>query len=83
MSLLACAYLSVQYLLALGRVSFVFLLAIAAVVEPLLLRDRRGRSSPTWRSGCRGLQLVLAPAVFAIVLRNARRGACGAAVARA
>jgi len=37
MTLLACAYLSVQYLLALGRSSFLWLLGVAAVVEPLSL----------------------------------------------
>jgi O-antigen/teichoic acid export membrane protein len=37
MTLLACAYLSVQYLLALGRTSFLLLLGAAAVAEPLLL----------------------------------------------
>jgi O-antigen/teichoic acid export membrane protein len=37
MTLLACAYLSVQYLLALGRASFLWLLAIAAIAEPVLL----------------------------------------------
>lgn len=37
MSLLACAYLSVQYLLALGRVRFVGLLAVGVVAEFALL----------------------------------------------
>jgi O-antigen/teichoic acid export membrane protein len=37
MTLLACAYLSVQYLLALGRASFLWLLAVAAIAEPVLL----------------------------------------------
>ena len=38
MSLLACAYLSVQYLLALERANFLWALAVAAVAEPLLLQ---------------------------------------------
>jgi glycosyltransferase involved in cell wall biosynthesis/O-antigen/teichoic acid export membrane protein len=37
MALLACAYLSVQYLLALGRSSFVWVLAVAAALEIGLL----------------------------------------------
>jgi O-antigen/teichoic acid export membrane protein len=37
MTLLACAYLSVQYLLALGQASFLWLLGVAALAEPLLL----------------------------------------------
>jgi O-antigen/teichoic acid export membrane protein len=37
MALLACTYLSVQYLLALGRSSFVWMLAAAAVTEVVLL----------------------------------------------
>jgi O-antigen/teichoic acid export membrane protein len=38
MTLLACAYLSVQYLLALERANFLWALGIAAVAEPLLLQ---------------------------------------------
>src|SRR5947208_12719197 len=38
MSLLACAYLSVQYLLALERANFLWALGVAAVAEPLLLQ---------------------------------------------
>jgi len=37
MALLACAYLSVQYLLALGRSSFIWVLAVAAALEIGLL----------------------------------------------
>jgi glycosyltransferase involved in cell wall biosynthesis/O-antigen/teichoic acid export membrane protein len=37
MALLACAYLSVQYLLALGRSSFIWVLAAGALAEVLLL----------------------------------------------
>jgi O-antigen/teichoic acid export membrane protein len=70
MSLLAWGYLSVQYLLALGRANFVLLLALAAVVEvPLLLAV--GAQLTDVAAVIAGLQLVLAPAVFALVLRNA------------
>ena len=37
MALLACAYLAVQYLLAIGRVSFIGVLGVAAAAEVLLL----------------------------------------------
>jgi O-antigen/teichoic acid export membrane protein len=37
MALLACAYLSVQYLLALGHSRFLWVLAVAALLEPLLV----------------------------------------------
>jgi hypothetical protein len=37
MTLLACTYLAAQYLLALGRSAFVWLLAVAAAVEIGLL----------------------------------------------
>ena len=37
MALLACTYLSVQYLLALGRASFIWILAVAVVVEVALV----------------------------------------------
>jgi glycosyltransferase involved in cell wall biosynthesis/O-antigen/teichoic acid export membrane protein len=70
MSLLAWAYLSVQYLLALGRVSFVILLALAPPVELALLLAV-GASLTDVATVMVGLQCVLAPAVFAIVLRSA------------
>ena len=37
MAMLACAYLSVQYLLAMGRASFIWVLGVAAVMEVILL----------------------------------------------
>jgi hypothetical protein len=72
MSLLAWAYLSVQYLLALGRSSFVILLAIAPPVE-LALLILVGAQLTDVASVLAALQLVLAPAVFALVLRSAAR----------
>jgi glycosyltransferase involved in cell wall biosynthesis/O-antigen/teichoic acid export membrane protein len=72
MSLLAWAYLSVQYLLALGRASFVILLAIAPPVE-LALLVLVGAQLTDVASVLAALQLVLAPAVFWLVLRTAAR----------
>lgn len=37
MTLLAIAYLTVQYMLALGRTSFLWVLGVVAVIEPILL----------------------------------------------
>lgn len=37
MTLLACAYLSVQYLLAMGRAAFIWVLAAAIAVEVVVL----------------------------------------------
>ncbi len=70
MSLLAWAYLSVQYLLALGRVSFVVLLGLAPPVELALLLAV-GANLTSVATVLVALQCVLAPAVFAIVLRSA------------
>ena len=70
MSLLAWAYLSVQYLLALGRVSFVILLAVAPPVE-LALLVTVGAQLTEVAPVLVALQLVLAPAVFWLVLRSA------------
>jgi O-antigen/teichoic acid export membrane protein len=71
MSLLAAGYLGVQYLLALGRWSFVLMLALAAVVELVVL--------VVVDSGLVGVALVLvavqvvvAPALFVLVLRSAQ-----------
>jgi glycosyltransferase involved in cell wall biosynthesis/O-antigen/teichoic acid export membrane protein len=72
MSLLAWAYLSVQYLLALGRSSFVILLAIAPPLE-LALLVLVGAELAEVASVLAALQLVLAPAVFWLVLRTAAR----------
>jgi glycosyltransferase involved in cell wall biosynthesis/O-antigen/teichoic acid export membrane protein len=70
MSLLAWAYLSVQYLLALGRVSFVWLLVLAPPVELALLLAV-GAKLTSVATVLVAMQCVLAPAVFAIVLRSA------------
>jgi glycosyltransferase involved in cell wall biosynthesis/O-antigen/teichoic acid export membrane protein len=72
MSLLAWAYLSVQYLLALGRVNFVFLLALAPPVE-LALLAAVGAELTEVAFVLAGLQLLLAPSVYCLVLRSAAR----------
>jgi O-antigen/teichoic acid export membrane protein len=70
MSLLACTYLAVQYLLALGRVSFLIPLAIVPPVE-LALLVAVGAQLTGVALVIAALQLVLAPAVLGLVLRAA------------
>ncbi len=68
-----------QYLLALGRSAFVLMLGLAAVVE-LVLLTLVGAALVDVALVLVGLQLVLAPAVFALVFRSANRMARGAVV---
>ena len=79
MALLASAYLSVQYLLALGRASFLWLLGAAAVLEPILLQGI-GAQLTEVAIALLALQLALASCMLAIGMRSARgpRGAVAA-----
>jgi len=70
MSLLACAYLSVQYLLALERANFLWALAVAALLEPLLLQATGTRLTAIALT-LLGLQVVLASAVLVLGFRSA------------
>lgn len=70
MSLLACAYLSVQYLLALERANFLWPLAVAAVAEPLVLQSI-GSHITAVAIGLLGVQLVLSTAILALGFRSA------------
>ena len=79
MALLACAYLAVQYLLALGKAAFIVVLGIAAAAEPLILLVI-GAQLRDIALALFGLQLALATAVVLISFRSAahpgpRRGA--------
>lgn len=67
MTFLAVAYLTVQYMLALGRVHFLWVLGAVAVVEIWLLFS--GDSITGIASLVLGAQLVVAAAVLAIGLR--------------
>jgi O-antigen/teichoic acid export membrane protein len=71
MTLLACAYLGVQYLLALDEWRFLPVLAMAALAEPVLLLGIGGELKGI-ALGLFGLQFLLATAVVSISLR--RRG---------
>lgn len=70
MSLLAAAYLGVQYLLALGRTGFVVLLAIAALAE-LGMLAAVGSGLVAVATVVVVLQLVLAPVLLGLSVRNA------------
>jgi O-antigen/teichoic acid export membrane protein len=71
MALLACAYLAVQYLLALGRATFIWLLAAGAGAEVLLL----ARVAPDLTGAALALlalQVVCATGPLALSLRQVR-----------
>jgi glycosyltransferase involved in cell wall biosynthesis/O-antigen/teichoic acid export membrane protein len=70
MSLLACAYLSVQYLLALERANFLWALAIAAVAEPLVLQSIGSRLTAV-ALGLLAVQALLATIILALGFRSA------------
>jgi O-antigen/teichoic acid export membrane protein len=69
MALLACAYLSVQYLLALGRSSFIWILGCAAAVEVGLLAGI-GANLEEVAFGLFALQLGCAAVVLALSFRT-------------
>jgi O-antigen/teichoic acid export membrane protein len=70
MGLLACAYLGVQYLLALGRTGFVAVLAVAAAAE-LALLVALGTGLVAVATVLLVLQLVLAPLLLGMSVRSA------------
>jgi glycosyltransferase involved in cell wall biosynthesis/O-antigen/teichoic acid export membrane protein len=70
MALLACVYLAVQYLLALGKARFIVVLGIAAAAEPLLLL-LIGAHLRNVALALFGLQLALAVVVTTISFRSA------------
>jgi len=71
MSLLACGYLAVQYLLALGRRVFIVLLAAAAIVELVVLPQVGGELTKV-ALVLLGLQVVLAASLLTTAARVAR-----------
>jgi O-antigen/teichoic acid export membrane protein len=73
MALLACSYLSVQYLLAMGRANFIPVLGIAAVVEVGLLA-LVGANLTSVALALFGLQVVCAAAMLLISLRPPSEG---------
>ena len=71
MALLACVYLCVQYLLALGRATFIWILAPAAIAEVVLL-VAIGANLTQVAIALFGLQLVCAVTMLALALRYTR-----------
>jgi O-antigen/teichoic acid export membrane protein len=81
MSLLACAYLSVQYLLALERANFLWALGVAAIAEPLVLQTT-GSHLTAVAVGLLAVQALLATVVLSLGFRSAASPrASGAAAA--
>jgi hypothetical protein len=77
MTLLAVAYLTVQYMLALHRTHFLWVLAVIAAAEPVIL-GLAGRGIVTFAAIVFGVQCAAAGSVLALGLR-ARSGAPPAA----
>jgi O-antigen/teichoic acid export membrane protein len=69
MTLLAVAYLTVQYMIALGRHSFLWVLGVVAIAEPLLL-TAGGVSIVSFAALVFGIQCVVASGVLALGLRG-------------
>src|SRR3954451_8702673 len=82
MTLLACAYLSVQYLLALERANFLWALAIAAVAEPLVLQAIGARLTAV-AVGLLVVQACLAAVVLSLGFRSAASARASGAAAPA
>ena len=70
MSLLACAYLSVQYLLALERTNFLWALGAAAIAEPLVLQAT-GSHLTAVAFGLLAVQSLLAAVILSLSFRSA------------
>jgi O-antigen/teichoic acid export membrane protein len=69
MTLLACTYLSVQYLLALHRARFIWALGVAAVLEPVLVAGV-APDLTTVAFVLLALQAILATTVLALGFRS-------------
>jgi glycosyltransferase involved in cell wall biosynthesis/O-antigen/teichoic acid export membrane protein len=79
MTLLAVAYLTVQYMLALGETRFLWVLGVVALAEPVLL-SRNHLGIVAFATVVFGIQCVAAAAVLALGLRaRSRRRAVRAA----
>jgi O-antigen/teichoic acid export membrane protein len=72
MAFLACTYLSVQYLLALRRARFVWVLAVGAALEVALVA-RIGADLRDVAIALCGLQLTCAAVILAIAIRTRAR----------
>jgi glycosyltransferase involved in cell wall biosynthesis/O-antigen/teichoic acid export membrane protein len=73
MTLLAAAYLTVQYMVALGEMRFVWVLALVAILEPFLLVSGN-YTLLTYATVVLGLQLAVASGILALGLHTRRAG---------
>ncbi len=73
MALLACAYLAVQYLIALERANFLLVLGLAAAAE-LVLLPIVGAVPTEVACSWSALQLAMLPAFLGLVTRSSWRG---------
>jgi glycosyltransferase involved in cell wall biosynthesis/O-antigen/teichoic acid export membrane protein len=71
MTVLACAYLTVQYMLALGRTSFLWVLGVVALIEPFLLSSGTF-SLVSYAALVLGAQCAAAAGVLALAFRLRR-----------
>ena len=78
MTLLAVAYLTVQYMVALGETRFLWVLAVIAVSEPILL-SATNLSVTGFAGIVFAVQCVAAVSVLALGLRARRARVAGAA----
>ena len=77
MTLLAFTYLTVQYMVALGETSFLWVLGVVAIAEPFVLTaSGEGIVSFAWI--VLGVQFVAAASVLALAVRARRRSLAAA-----
>jgi O-antigen/teichoic acid export membrane protein len=69
MTLLAVAYLTVQYMLALGRTSFLWVLGVVALIEPVLLSAGSYSGVVSYAVVVLAAQCVVAAGVLVLGLR--------------
>jgi O-antigen/teichoic acid export membrane protein len=72
-TVLAATYLAVQYMLALKRVAFLAVIAVVAVIEPVLLLQAP-RHPAAFASVVLGVQALGAVLAYAMALRKDRSG---------
>ena len=72
MALLACTYLSVQYMLALGRTAFIWVLAVGVVVEVVVVAGIGADLTGVARAMC-AMQAVFAALIVGMALRTRAR----------
>lgn len=72
MALLACTYLSVQYMLAVGRTAFIWVLAVGVVVEVAVVAGIGNHLTDVARAMC-ALQAVFAALIVGMAFRPRAR----------